>query len=109
MGWYVDLDVTKTITLFLSFLIISCTTSPSKKNFSAAGSFLDRLKIIAQLKAQATQKAKATSIGKDRSDFIKETKPDNVAFELKKYKKLLDDGLITPEDYYAKKKELLGL
>ena len=103
MGWYVDLDVTKTITLFLSFLIIGCTTSPSKKNFSAEGSFLDRLKIKAQLKAQATQK------GKDRSDFIKETKPDNVAFELKKYKKLLDDGLITPEDYYAKKKELLGL
>ena len=71
MGWYVDLDVTKTITLFLSFLIIGCTTSPSKKNFSAEGSFLDRLKIKAQLKAQASQKAKATSIGKDRSDFIK--------------------------------------
>jgi len=101
--------VTKKITLFLSFLIISCTTSPSKKNFSAEGSCLDRLKIKAQLKAQATQKVKATSIGKDRSDFIKESKPDNVALELKKYKKLLDDGLITPEDYYAKKKELLGL
>ena len=109
MGWYVDLDVTKTITLFLSFLIIGCTTSPSKKNFSAEGSFLDRLKIKAQLKAQETQKVKATSIGKNRSDSIKATKPDNVALELKKYKKLLDDGLITPEDYYAKKKELLGL
>jgi hypothetical protein len=101
--------VTKTITIFLSFPIISCTTSPSKKNFSEEGSFLDRLKIKAQLKAQATQKVKATSIGKDRSDFIKESKPDNIALELKKYKKLLDDGLITPEDYYAKKKELLGL
>jgi len=108
VGWYVDLDVTKTITLFLSFLIIGCTTSQSKKNFSAEGSFLDRLKIKAQLKAQASQKAKATSIGKDRSDFIKETKPDNVALELKKYKKLLDELLITQKDYYAKKKELLG-
>ena len=61
------------------------------------------------MKAQETQKVKATSIGKNRSDSIKATKPDNVALELKKYKKLLDDGLITPEDYYAKKKELLGL
>jgi len=101
--------VEKKVTILLSFLIISCTTSPSKKNFSAAGSFLDRMKIKAQLQAQTTQKVKATSIGKDRSDFIKESKPDNVALELKKYKKLLDDGLITPEDYYAKKKELLGL
>ena len=90
--------MTKTITIFLSFLIICCTTSPSKKNFYAEESFLDRLKIKAQLKAQETQKVKATSIGKNRSDSIKATKPDNVALELKKYKKLLDDGLITLED-----------
>ena len=56
------------------------------------------MKIKTQLQAQTTQKVKATSIGKDRSDFIKESKPDNVALELKKYKKLLDDGLITLED-----------
>ena len=77
--------MTKTITLFLSFLIISCTTSPSKKNFSAAGSFLDRLKIKAQLKAQKTQKVKETTIRNDRSDYLKETKTDNVSLELKKY------------------------
>tara|TARA_Y100001954_G_C15444314_1_gene423183 strand:+ start:388 stop:567 length:180 start_codon:yes stop_codon:yes gene_type:complete len=29
--------------------------------------------------------------------------------ELKKYKKMMDDGLITRKDYDAKKKELLGL
>lgn len=33
---------------------------------------------------------------------------DNVA-ELKKYKQLLDDGVITQEDFDAKKKQLLGL
>ena len=33
----------------------------------------------------------------------------DVKAELKKYKEILDDGLITQEDYDAKKKELLGL
>lgn len=37
-----------------------------------------------------------------------DTTGDNVA-ELKKYKQLLDDGVITQEDYDAKKKQLLGL
>ena len=35
-------------------------------------------------------------------------KPDPTA-ELRKYAKLKDDGLITEEDYEAKKKDLLGL
>ena len=33
----------------------------------------------------------------------------DVKEELKKYKEMLDEGLITQEDYDAKKKELLGL
>lgn len=33
----------------------------------------------------------------------------DVKAELKKYKEMLDDGLIEQEDYDAKKKELLGL
>jgi hypothetical protein len=33
----------------------------------------------------------------------------DVKAELKKYKEMLDEGLITQEDYDAKKKELLGL
>ena len=44
----------------------------------------------------------------------KETKPEktetvDVKSELKKYKEMLDEGLIDKEDYEAKKKELLGL
>jgi len=34
---------------------------------------------------------------------------DKVALELKKYKKMLDDGLISQDDYDAKKNKLLGL
>ena len=34
---------------------------------------------------------------------------DKVALELNKYKKMLDDGLISQEDYDAKKNKLLGL
>ena len=33
----------------------------------------------------------------------------DIATELKKYKSLLDDGLITQEEYEAKKKQLLNL
>ena len=33
----------------------------------------------------------------------------DVKSELNKYNEMLDDGLITQEDYDAKKKELLGL
>jgi len=37
------------------------------------------------------------------------SKEVDVKAELKKYKEMLDDGLIEQEDYDAKKKELLGL
>ena len=33
----------------------------------------------------------------------------NIKDELKKFKEILDDGLITQDDFDAKKKELLGL
>lgn len=46
--------------------------------------------------------------------FIPETVPasaddDQIIQTLRKYKSLLDDGVITPEDYDTKKKQLLGL
>ena len=34
---------------------------------------------------------------------------NNTAAQLQKYKELLDAGVISPEDYEAKKKQLLGL
>ena len=50
----------------------------------------------------------------DEKKLAKKVKPktastDDVVNELEKYKKMIDKGLITEEDYNAKKKELLGL
>jgi hypothetical protein len=49
------------------------------------------------------KKAKAKKASTPKSEKV------DVKAELKKYKEMLDDGLIEQEDYDAKKKELLGL
>jgi hypothetical protein len=41
--------------------------------------------------------------------FAKHDAPQSEADELKKYKDLLDSGIITQEEFDAKKKQLLGL
>ena len=51
--------------------------------------------------SEEQEKPKKTSASK--------SKEVDVENELEKYKGLLDKGLITQEDYDAKKKELLGL
>lgn len=40
---------------------------------------------------------------------VEATPEASAADELRKYKQLLDDGIITPEEFAAKKKQLLGL
>ena len=45
----------------------------------------------------------------DRKKKVVKSEEINVADELVKYKQLLDDGVITQEEYDIKKKELLGL
>ena len=47
--------------------------------------------------------------GKDNTTTIKQEIPRSNADELKKYKELLDTGVITQEEFDAKKKQLLGL
>ncbi len=49
------------------------------------------------------KKEKPKTSSAPKSDVI------DVKSELKKFKEMLDDGLIEKEDYDAKKKELLGL
>lgn len=44
-----------------------------------------------------------------RESVVKESTTQNVAEELKTFKELLDSGIITQEEFDAKKKELLGL
>ena len=53
------------------------------------------------LERQNQQKAKET--------VVKQEIPQSNADELKKYKDLLDSGIITQEEFDAKKKQLLGL
>ena len=50
---------------------------------------------------------KKDDVSKTDSSSLPST--DDVKAELKKYKEMLDEGLITQEDFDAKKKELLGL
>ena len=51
----------------------------------------------------AEEKKKPKKTSESKSEAV------DVKAELKKYKEMLDEGLITQEDYDAKKKELLGL
>lgn len=46
---------------------------------------------------------------KPKETVIKQEAPQSNADELKKYKDLLDNGVITPEEFEAKKKQLLEL
>ena len=46
---------------------------------------------------------------KPKEAFIRQEMPQSSADELKKYKDLLDNGVITQEEFDAKKKQLLGL
>ena len=45
----------------------------------------------------------------EKQNTIQSTSPTSNADELKKYKDLLDNGIITQEEFDAKKKQLLGL
>lgn len=45
----------------------------------------------------------------EKKQFKQNVSPLSVPDEIVKYKKLCDDGIITPEEFEAKKKELLGL
>lgn len=62
--------------------------------------FVKRKKNIAVKETQNEEEIAATEITPQKEANID---------ELKKYKELLDQGIITQEDYDAKKKELLGL
>ena len=49
------------------------------------------------------------AMGRSASTVIKQEIQPSSADELKKYKELLDSGVITQEEFDAKKKQLLGL
>ncbi len=58
-----------------------------------------------------SQYTKSCNCGYQRVDSSekKESQENDVMESLKKYKQLLDDGIITEEDFNAKKKQILGI
>ena len=64
--------------------------------------------MIAIIKVILAQKEGATKKVNDNSTPIQEVATSN-ADELRKFKQLLEDGIITQEEFEAKKKQLLGL
>ena len=59
------------------------------------------------LSEEKTRAPKKTT--KKKTQSSKDSKPSDAKSELKKYKEMLDEGLIDEADYNTKKKELLGL
>lgn len=57
----------------------------------------------------ANSSGEDTTAGKNEHSPIKRSTPLGVADELKKYKELLDMGIITQEEFDAKKEQLLGI
>ncbi len=80
---------------------VSIATSSGKLTFSCFVNCNEIHKVISQLLVDRQNKANAT--------VIKQEIPQSNADELKKYKDLLDNGIITQAEFDAKKKDLLGL
>ena len=50
-----------------------------------------------------------TNLKNKKNNKVEENQKNDPTAELRKYKQLLDDGIITQEDFNAKKKQILGL
>ena len=108
---------------FFSFLLCSIvfslgdyTLGEDKCNISLSFTFYIMLGILFLLAAVTLigyKKAEAKGILDDNPKIYKTEVVNNIAIspadELSKYKALLDSGVITPEEFEAKKKQLLGL
>ena len=81
--------------------LISSTTS--KNSMIYRGAYQDAQQIISLLQLICSQRKDAKEVN---SVLVQQA---SGADELSKYKALLDDGIITEEEFQAKKKQLLGL
>lgn len=81
---------------------ISIATSSGKITFLMIKNRDEIHKCISDLLIERQNKSTVTTT-------IKQEAPKSDADELKKYKELLDSGIITQEEFDAKKKQLLGL
>lgn len=83
---------------------IAIGTSSGKISFKGIGNRDDIHKTMSKLLLDRQSKEKPTA-----TTMIKQEIPQSNADELKKYKDLLDSGIITQEEFNAKKKQLLGV
>ena len=69
--------------------------------------FYDNLKKSKHKQALKPQKSNTTKLEKNTE--ASKADADKISNELKKYKQMLSDGLISQADYNAKKKKILGI
>lgn len=81
--------------------LISSTTE--KNSMIYRGAYQDAQEIISLLQLICSQQSE---IGTDSQNNLSSI---SAADEIRKFKELMDDGIITEEEFLAKKKELLGL
>ena len=105
-GKRVDLPVDSISAVSLSsfFNGIAVSTSSGKIAFLSIKNSRDIQKVISELLIERQSKEKPTTTA-----TIKQEIPQSNADELEKFKNLLDKGVITQEEFDAKKKQLLGL
>ena len=83
---------------------VTVSTSSGKIAFVGLSNAFEIYKSISNLLIERQIKQETNN-----TNTIKHEIPQNNADELKKYKELLDSGVITQEEFDAKKKQLLGL
>ncbi len=80
-----------------------------RENINSIRSFLnDRIAYLHNQKQENEKSLEEENIRKIVEQTVQQSKTDSFE-EIRKYKALLDEGIITEEDFISKKKELLGL
>lgn len=87
-----------------NFKGITVSSSSGAIAFKLIENYRDIHQAISDLLIERQQKVAISEV-----PVIKQELQQSVADELKKYKELLDSGIITEEEFNAKKKQLLGL
>ena len=96
------LDSVSAVSLTMVFFSgVSISTSSGRITFFLIPKRNEVYEVLSQLIIERQNKSKET--------VIKQETPQSNADELKKYKDLFDSGVITQEEFDAKKKQLLGL
>lgn len=102
-GKRVDLPIDSVTAIALGWLkAIKITTPSGGISFKLIKNRDEMYKVISDLIIERQSKAKQETV-------VKQEFSQSNADELKKYKDLLDSGVITEEEFNAKKKQLLGL